>query len=93
MQKSWESIVAMLAISQAGAAFVNVNPALKAAQVAYIAGDCDIRLLIADTDKLDALDPATRAPGLPPRSRAEATRIDGPRDHPRARRAGANAGR
>jgi acyl-CoA ligase (AMP-forming) (exosortase A-associated) len=61
MQKSWESIVAMLAISQSGAAFVNVNPALKAAQVAYIAGDCDIRLLIADTDKLDALDPGTVA--------------------------------
>jgi acyl-CoA ligase (AMP-forming) (exosortase A-associated) len=59
MQKSWESIVAMLAISQAGAAFVNVNPALKAAQVAYIAGDCDVRLLIADTDKLDALEPGT----------------------------------
>jgi acyl-CoA ligase (AMP-forming) (exosortase A-associated) len=59
MNKSWESIVAMLATSQAGAAFVNINPALKAAQVGYIANDCDVRVLIADTDKLDALDEET----------------------------------
>jgi acyl-CoA ligase (AMP-forming) (exosortase A-associated) len=57
-QKSWESIVAMLASSQAGAAFVNLNPALKSAQIEYIARDCDLRLLVADTDKLDELDPA-----------------------------------
>jgi acyl-CoA ligase (AMP-forming) (exosortase A-associated) len=57
MQKSWESIVAMLATSQAGGAFVNVNPALKAQQVAYIAGDCDIHVMIGDTDKLDSLEP------------------------------------
>jgi len=59
MNKSWESIVAMLASSQAGAAFVNINPALKAGQVAYIANDCDVRVLIADTDKLDSLDAGT----------------------------------
>lgn len=56
-QKSWECIVAMLAASQAGAAFVNLNPALKAAQIEYIARDCNLRLLVADTDKLDELDP------------------------------------
>jgi acyl-CoA ligase (AMP-forming) (exosortase A-associated) len=59
MQKSWESIVAMLAASQSGAAFVNLNPALKAAQVSYIAQDCALRFLVADTDKLDALEPET----------------------------------
>ena len=59
MNKSWESIVAMLATSQAGAAFVNINPALKAGQVAYIANDCDVRVLIADTDKLDSIDEGT----------------------------------
>ena len=32
------------------------DPALKAAQVAYIAGDCEVKVLIADTDKLDSLD-------------------------------------
>jgi acyl-CoA ligase (AMP-forming) (exosortase A-associated) len=59
MNKSWESIVAMLAATQAGAAFVNLNPALKAAQVSYIANDCAVRVLLADTDKLDALEPET----------------------------------
>jgi len=58
-QKSWAGIVAMLATSQAGAAFVNLNPALKAPQVEYIAHDAALSLLVADTDKLDALDPAT----------------------------------
>jgi acyl-CoA ligase (AMP-forming) (exosortase A-associated) len=56
MQKSWESVVAMLAVSQAGGAFVNINPQLKPAQVAYIANDCDIRVMVGDTDKLDALE-------------------------------------
>jgi acyl-CoA ligase (AMP-forming) (exosortase A-associated) len=57
-QKSWEAIVAMLATSRVGAAFVNLNPALKAPQVEYIARDAGLRLLVADTDRLDALDPA-----------------------------------
>jgi acyl-CoA ligase (AMP-forming) (exosortase A-associated) len=59
MEKSWEAVVAMLAISRAGAAFVNVNPALKPAQVSYITGDCAIRVLIADSAKLESLPPGT----------------------------------
>jgi acyl-CoA ligase (AMP-forming) (exosortase A-associated) len=59
MEKSWESVVAMLAASQAGAAFVNINPLLKPPQVHYIVGDCDIRVLIGDSSKLDSLEPAT----------------------------------
>jgi acyl-CoA ligase (AMP-forming) (exosortase A-associated) len=58
MEKSWEAVVAMLAASQAGAAFVNVNPLLKPPQVQYIAGDCDIRVLVGDSAKLDTLEPA-----------------------------------
>ncbi|WP_047863792.1 acyl-CoA ligase (AMP-forming), exosortase A system-associated [Rubrobacter aplysinae] len=56
MEKSWEAIVAMLAASKAGAAFVNINPLLKAQQVAYIAGDCDVRALIGESDRLATLD-------------------------------------
>lgn len=59
MEKSWEAVVAMVAISRAGAAFVNVNPALKPAQVSYITGDCAIRVLIADSAKLEGLPPGT----------------------------------
>lgn len=55
MEKSWEAIVAMLAASQAGTAYVNINPLLKAPQVQYIIGDCDIRVLIGDSEKLRSL--------------------------------------
>ena len=59
MEKSWEAVVAMLAASQAGAAFVSINPLLKPPQVHYITGDCDIRVLIGDSGKLDSLEPGT----------------------------------
>ena len=55
LDKSWQAVVAMLGASRAGAAFVNVNPALKAAQVGHIAGDCAIRVLIAGSDKIASL--------------------------------------
>ena len=58
MEKSWEAVVAMLATSQAGAAFVNVNPLLKPPQVKYIAEDCDIKVLFGDRAKLESLDDA-----------------------------------
>ena len=57
MEKSWEVVVAMLAASQAGAAFVNINPLLKPPQVRHIAGDCDVRVLIGDSVKLESLEP------------------------------------
>ncbi len=59
VEKSWEAIVAMLAASRIGAAYVNVNPLFKAPQVEYLAGDCDIRVMIGDTQKLDELSPKT----------------------------------
>lgn len=57
MEKSWEAIVAMLAASKAGAAFVNINPLLKPQQVAYIAGDCDVQALIGESARLASLEP------------------------------------
>src|SRR5918999_729183 len=59
LEKSWEAIVAMLAASRIGAAYVNVNPLFKAPQIEYLAGDCDIRVMIGDTSKLDELQPKT----------------------------------
>ncbi|MDQ3865160.1 MAG: AMP-binding protein [Actinomycetota bacterium] len=59
MEKSWEAIVAMLAASRIGAAYVNVNPLFKAPQVEYLAEDCDMRVMIGDTPKLEELQPKT----------------------------------
>src|SRR5215210_1784185 len=59
MEKSWEAIVAMLAASRAGAAYVNINPLFKPPQVAYIAQDCDVRVMIGDSPKLGELQPKT----------------------------------
>ena len=59
LEKTWEAIVAMLAASRIGAAYVNVNPLFKAPQVEYLADDCDIRVMIGDTQKLEELQPKT----------------------------------
>jgi acyl-CoA synthetase (AMP-forming)/AMP-acid ligase II len=59
VEKSWEAIVSMLAASRIGAAYVNVNPLFKAPQVEYLAQDCDIRVMIGDTPKLEELKPKT----------------------------------
>jgi acyl-CoA ligase (AMP-forming) (exosortase A-associated) len=63
LDKNWQSVVAMLGASRVGAAFVNINAALKAAQVGYIANDCDVRVLVAGSDKL-ALLPADIVPTI-----------------------------
>jgi acyl-CoA ligase (AMP-forming) (exosortase A-associated) len=59
MEKSWEAVVAMLAASRIGAAYVNINPLFKPPQVAYVAQDCDVRVMIGDSAKLDELEPGT----------------------------------
>jgi acyl-CoA ligase (AMP-forming) (exosortase A-associated) len=59
MEKSWEAIVAMLAASRAGAAYVNINPLFKPPQVAYVAQDCDVRVMIGDSVRLDDLEAGT----------------------------------
>ncbi|HZY57496.1 MAG TPA: AMP-binding protein, partial [Rubrobacteraceae bacterium] len=59
MEKSWEAIVAMLAASRTGAAYVNINPLFKPPQVAYVVQDCDIHVMIGDSAKLDDLEAGT----------------------------------
>jgi acyl-CoA ligase (AMP-forming) (exosortase A-associated) len=81
MEKSWEAIVAMLAASRTGAAYVNINPLFKPPQVAYVAQDCDIRVMIGDSTRLDDLEPGT-IPGTafykgePPREEAAEALVD-----------------
>jgi acyl-CoA ligase (AMP-forming) (exosortase A-associated) len=81
MEKSWEAIVAMLAASRAGAAYVNINPLFKPPQVAYVAQDCDIRVMIGDSAKLDDLEAGTVSgtafyKGAPPREEAAGNLAD-----------------
>src|ERR687893_366417 len=59
LEKSWEAIVAMLAASRIGAAYVNINPLFKPPQVSYLVQDCDVRVMIGDSARLDELEPAT----------------------------------
>jgi acyl-CoA ligase (AMP-forming) (exosortase A-associated) len=63
LEKSWEAIVSMLAASRIGAAYVNINPLFKPPQVAYLAQDCDIRVMIGDSSRLDELEAGT-VPGM-----------------------------
>jgi acyl-CoA ligase (AMP-forming) (exosortase A-associated) len=80
VEKSWEAIVSMLAASRIGAAYVNVNPLFKAPQIEYLVQDCDIRVMIGDTSKLDELQPETVATafyrGERPESAAAASYMD-----------------
>ena len=57
LEKSWEAIVAMLAASRIGAAYVNINPLFKPPQVAYVAQDCNVRVMIGDSAGLGDLEP------------------------------------
>jgi acyl-CoA ligase (AMP-forming) (exosortase A-associated) len=59
MEKSREVIVAMIAASKIGAAYVNINPLFKPPQVAYVAQDCDVRVMIGDSARLDDLEAGT----------------------------------
>jgi acyl-CoA ligase (AMP-forming) (exosortase A-associated) len=80
VEKSWEALVAMLAASRIGAAYVNVNPLFKAPQVEYLAQDCDIGVMIGDSQKLDELGPKTLQTafhrGAEPEGQAAAAYVD-----------------
>ncbi|TMM47696.1 acyl-CoA ligase (AMP-forming), exosortase A system-associated [Colwellia ponticola] len=57
LAKNQENVQSMFACSLIGAAFVPINPVLKAQQVHYIANDCQIKLLITNRARLAALTP------------------------------------
>jgi len=58
LAKNQENVQSMFACSVIGAAFVPINPVLKAPQVQYIANDCQIKLLITNRARLKALTPS-----------------------------------
>lgn len=57
LEKRLETVIALFGISAAGGAFVPTNPLLKAEQIAYILNDCNVRILITSTDRLNLLNP------------------------------------
>jgi acyl-CoA ligase (AMP-forming) (exosortase A-associated) len=57
LEKRLETPIALFGAACAGGAFVPVNPLLKAEQVAYILRDCNVRVLVTSTERLQLLQP------------------------------------
>lgn len=55
LEKSFETVIALLATAAAGGVFVPVNPLLKPPQVGYILRDCDVRFLLTSGFRLESL--------------------------------------
>lgn len=55
LEKREETVVSIFASSRCGKVFVPINPILKASQVQYIVGDCDIEILVTSKSRLNAL--------------------------------------
>ena len=51
LDKSLEAVVGIYAVLKCGAAYVPLDPRAPAARLAYIAADCDLRVLITGTEK------------------------------------------
>ena len=82
LEKRFETVIASFGAAAAGGVFVPMNPLLKPEQVAFIARDCDVRVLVTSPDRLALLAPVlaacpalrhvvvteapTGAPALPP---------------------------
>lgn len=65
LDKRPETVAGIFGASVAGAVFVPVNPALKGPQVAYILGDCDVRVLITSRQRWESIrDDAKGCAGL-----------------------------
>ena len=55
LEKRPETVAALFGAAAAGGVFVPVNPVLKAAQVAYILKDCNVRILVTSAERLNLL--------------------------------------
>ena len=82
LEKRIETVVASFGAPAAGGVFVPMNPLLKPEQVAFIAQDCDVRVLVTSSQRLQQLlpvlphcpqlrhvvltEPGPAAPALPP---------------------------
>lgn len=57
LDKRLETVIGCFGAAHAGGVFVPVNPVLKGRQVAHILGDCNVRVLVTSTARLEALRP------------------------------------
>lgn len=65
LDKRLETVIASFAAPAAGGVMVPMNPLLKPEQVAYIARDCNVRVLITSPERLALLQPVlTQCPDL-----------------------------
>jgi acyl-CoA ligase (AMP-forming) (exosortase A-associated) len=65
LEKRAETVVASFGTAAAGAVFVPMNPLLKPDQVAYVAADCDVQVLVTSKERLALLgDVLEGCPGL-----------------------------
>src|ERR671931_748702 len=53
LDKSADAITALYAVLKAGAAYVPLDPHAPVARLGYVAGDCGVRAIVADTAKLE----------------------------------------
>ncbi len=60
LEKRPEFVTAVFGALAAGAAFVPINPVLKAEQVAYILRDCNVRVLVTSAPRFSGLAPVLR---------------------------------
>ena len=61
LEKRLETVVASFAAPAAGGVMVPMNPLLKPEQVAFIAQDCNVRVLVTSPERLAALQPVLAA--------------------------------
>lgn len=65
LEKRFETVVASFGAAAAGAVIVPLNPLLKPDQVAFIARDCEVRVLITSPERLATLEDAlAKCPAL-----------------------------
>ena len=57
LEKRMETVIASFGAAAAGCVFVPMNPLLKPEQVAFIARDCSVRLLVTSPERLALLAP------------------------------------
>jgi acyl-CoA ligase (AMP-forming) (exosortase A-associated) len=57
LEKRFEMVTACFAAAAAGGVFVPINPLLKPEQVAFIARDCEVRVLVTSPERLHSLLP------------------------------------
>ena len=58
LEKRFESVISSFGAVAAGGVFVPMNPLLKSEQVAFIARDCDVRVLVTSPERLSLIAPA-----------------------------------